>query len=474
MSLKIIDVSEHQGKINWAKAKLYIDGAIIRTGYGDNDKDQDDKFAEYNMSECDRLGIPYMTYLYSHADSEAHIKSEIEHHKRMIRGHQSIANYLDLEERSNKHFWKKATKAWMDAFSNGGVYSWQWCFEDVIPGIKCDRWICAYGNNTGSPELNYKPTISCDGWQYTSRGIIAGISGYVDISEWYSDFGGVSEPAMNIPGIEDIVVTKKMVAAEIMKHLCCHSGHGYTQDMKGRQGSGEEVIDVYGKKYTIKGGDRDCSSAVISAYEAAGISCGGATYTGNMRECMVKTGNFRWRPMSFIAQTGDTYLNIDCHTAMCLSSTPDILMEFSINEKGGTLGGKVGDQKQSGEWDETYGRGESHLKKYYDYPWNGILECINDEVAFVVKHGEIASDDDDKDSAETIEKDDNSASNKASISSSDALIAANVVLGEYGSGKTRERKLGGKYEEIQAIINKIWKDKSGIAKAMADYIVKNL
>lgn len=76
------------------------------------------------------------------------------------------------------------------------------------------------------------------------------------------------------------MVTKKEVSALIMRHLCTHDRHGYTQDMKNRQGAGTESVDVYGVQYTIKGGDRDCSSAVISAYEAAGISCGGATYTG--------------------------------------------------------------------------------------------------------------------------------------------------------------------------------------------------
>ena len=50
-----------------------------------------------------------------------------------------------------------------------------------------------------------------------------------------------------------------------MRHLCTHKEHGYTQDMNKRWGTGLETIDIYGKKYTIKSGDRDCSSAVISA-----------------------------------------------------------------------------------------------------------------------------------------------------------------------------------------------------------------
>ena len=38
----LIDVSEHQGKIDWEKAMHHIDGAILRCGYGSNYEDQDD------------------------------------------------------------------------------------------------------------------------------------------------------------------------------------------------------------------------------------------------------------------------------------------------------------------------------------------------------------------------------------------------------------------------------------------------
>lgn len=467
MALRVIDTSEHQHDIDWDKAKDDIDGAIIRVGYGDDDTSQDDKYAIRNMDECERLGIPYGVYLYSHASNDAHIKSEIAHMKRMIQGRSPVSVWLDLEERKLSGTWRKAAQAWCDAFENAGIYSWQWAFEDLLSGINCKVWVAAYGSNSGKPESAYKPTINMDGWQYTSRGSVPGINGNVDVSEWYVDFSNGVTVVDKRP--EKRQVLKKEVAALIMKHLCAHVGHGYTQDMQGRQGSSAEEIDIYGHKYTIKLGDRDCSSAVISAYEAAGISCGGATYTGNMRERMVGTGNFVWRPMSFIAQMGDTYLNEDNHTAMCLSSEPDILMEFSINEKGGTLGGKLGDQKQKGEYDETYGRGESHLRKYYDYPWDGILECVNNEVAFVIGDDEPV-----KDTQATPKQPKADTPNKASVSLSEAFTASMVVLGEYGTGKTRERKLGAKYETIQGIINEVWKDKKGLANAMAEYIVSKL
>ena len=165
---------------------------------------------------------------------------------------------------------------------------------------------------------------------------------------------------------------KKQVAVELMKHLATHDWHGYSQVSRWGDGEGTCDIDIGGKVYHLEQGDRDCSSAVISAYEAAGINCGGATYTGNMRQLMCGTGNFRWHPMSsgYVAQAGDIYLNEVCHTAMCLSAVPDMLMEFAISETGG-IDGAEGDQ--TGD--------ESRIRAYYDYPWDGILECINREEA---------------------------------------------------------------------------------------------
>lgn len=159
----------------------------------------------------------------------------------------------------------------------------------------------------------------------------------------------------------------KEIAVQLMEHLCNHDWHGYSQVSRYGDGEGTCPVTIGGKTYYLEQGDRDCSSGVITAFEAAGISCGGATYTGNMRSCMVGTGNFRWHPMSdgYIAQRGDVYLNESDHTAMCISAVPDMLAEFSISETGG-IDGAEGDQT---------GR-ESYIHDYYDYPWDGILECI--------------------------------------------------------------------------------------------------
>ena len=170
--------------------------------------------------------------------------------------------------------------------------------------------------------------------------------------------------------------SQKELAAACMDHLVDHDWHGYTWDA--RWGDGEGVCAVVCPAGTaeVAQGDRDCSSGIISAYEAAGIGCGGATYTGNMRSCMTATGNFRAHPMDasgnctdgYVAQRGDTYLNEANHTAMCVSAVPDMLAEFTINEHGGCYGGATGDQTGS----------ESRRAPFYSFPWDVCLECIVD------------------------------------------------------------------------------------------------
>ena len=39
----------------------------------------------------------------------------------------------------------------------------------------------------------------------------------------------------------------------------------------------------------------------------------------------VASGLFEWRPMSFLAEPGDLYVNEQSHVAMCQSQVPDIL-----------------------------------------------------------------------------------------------------------------------------------------------------
>lgn len=167
-----------------------------------------------------------------------------------------------------------------------------------------------------------------------------------------------------------MAITQREAFAQVMEHLVSHDGgggHGYSQANRMGDGTTETICLSDGTTVTIAGGDRDCSSAVVTALRAVGVNTFGASYTGNMREQLLKTGLFGWRKMGVkSAQRGDIYLNEKCHTAVCVSpygsARGDLLAQFSISEKG-TVTGTKGDQT---------GR-ESNLKEYYSYPWDGTL-----------------------------------------------------------------------------------------------------
>ena len=116
------------------------------------------------------------------------------------------------------------------------------------------------------------------------------------------------------------------------------------------------------------GPDYDCSSAVISAWELAGVpvKTNGATYTGNMRCVFLRCG-FEDVTQSVNLlngeglQRGDVLLNIQHHTAMYCGNGMEV--EASINENGGVTGGMTGDQT---------GR-EFLVRPYRNYPWDCVL-----------------------------------------------------------------------------------------------------
>ena len=116
------------------------------------------------------------------------------------------------------------------------------------------------------------------------------------------------------------------------------------------------------------GPDYDCSSAVIYAWELAGVpvKTRGATYTGNMRGVFLRCGFEDVTGSIDLAtgtglQRGDVLLNIQHHTAMYCGSGMEV--EASINENGTTTGGQPGDQT---------GR-EFLVRPYRNYPWDCVL-----------------------------------------------------------------------------------------------------
>lgn len=191
---KLIDVSKHNGVIDWAKVKKAGYHAILRLGYGDNIKTQDDAKFLYNAQQCEKLGIPYGAYIYSYAKSEKQISSEIMHAKRMLKGRKlSYPVYFDTEQSGTQSVAGKFAKKFCDAMEKegywAGIYaseSWWNAYVKPTCGDRYTKWIAKYGTNNGKAQT--KPNVTgTDIWQYSSKGKVDGVSGYVDVNIVYRD-----------------------------------------------------------------------------------------------------------------------------------------------------------------------------------------------------------------------------------------------------------------------------------------------
>lgn len=163
------------------------------------------------------------------------------------------------------------------------------------------------------------------------------------------------------------------IAAAIHKAMCNDSRFGYTMDVDDRWGNAKKYGYLKGTtdgvSWQVPIGDYDCSSSYIRAWRAAlagtkyAHMLDGAVNTSTIEKVFLASGLFEKKPMSFLAEPGDAYLKAGKHVAMCQTQYPDVLSEFSQNERGGAYGGKVGDQT---------GR-EAYVHAYYDYPWACII-----------------------------------------------------------------------------------------------------
>ena len=161
----------------------------------------------------------------------------------------------------------------------------------------------------------------------------------------------IHEYAISKEKEETATMTRTEKAIQQMEAWARDDSHGYDQDYR------------WGEK-----GDYDCSSAIISAWENAGVpvKSKGATYTGDMRTVFLSCG-FKDITNKVNVATGaglirgDVLLNTVHHTAMYCGNGKEV--EASINEKGTAHGGKPGDQTGK----------EFLIRNYRNYPWDCIL-----------------------------------------------------------------------------------------------------
>lgn len=192
-----IDVSEHQGRIDWNAVKASgIDFAILRVGFGAPSwGGRVDYQFNRNISECERLGIPYGVYIYSYAFDNQQAADEASMVINCLSGHNPrLPVYYDLEDNSiiaNGRQTGIASRA--QVFCNRisaagyepGIYAnLNWfnniLTDSVFKSSSWDHWIAQYNS-----KCDYIGNYSI--WQYKSNGKVPGINGNVDMNYAYVD-----------------------------------------------------------------------------------------------------------------------------------------------------------------------------------------------------------------------------------------------------------------------------------------------
>ena len=192
-----IDVSEHQGRIDWNAVKASgIDFAILRVGFGAPSwGGRVDYQFNRNISECERLGIPYGVYIYSYAFDNQQAADEASMVINCLSGHNPrLPVYYDLEDNSiiaNGRQTGIASR--VQVFCNRisaagyepGIYAnLNWfnniLTDSVFKSSSWDHWIAQYNS-----QCDYTGNYSF--WQYKSNGKVPGINGNVDMNYAYVD-----------------------------------------------------------------------------------------------------------------------------------------------------------------------------------------------------------------------------------------------------------------------------------------------
>lgn len=190
--LKLIDVSKHQGEIDWKIVKNHVDGVIIRCGYGSDYKSQDDKRFKENVEGCLAYGIPFGVYLYSYAKDVNMARSEANHVLRLLepyKGKLAYPVYYDLEEAGTEKGAVDRALVFGDIIENAGYwcgiyanqYWWRTFLKDGLN--RFTKWVAKYSE---TPPTGISGTY--DIWQYSSKGSVPGIEGNVDMNICYRDF----------------------------------------------------------------------------------------------------------------------------------------------------------------------------------------------------------------------------------------------------------------------------------------------
>lgn len=198
-----VDVSHHNGKINWKKLKNEVDFVIIRVGYRGYEKGNVciDKNAEKNLKGANKVGIPVGVYFYTQAVNEEEAREEAKATLDVIKKYDiSLPVFYDFEypTLSGKHT-GRLYSAQLDKKQNVKLIN-TFCKEIEDAGYQSGLYASSFmlKSNFKMSELSnsvyiwvadYNGSVTYSGdydlWQFSDKGKVSGISKKTDENYWY-------------------------------------------------------------------------------------------------------------------------------------------------------------------------------------------------------------------------------------------------------------------------------------------------
>ena len=196
-----IDVSSHNGKIDWPKAAAQIRGAVLRAGYGNSAAQADGRFSE-NIRGAVAAGLKVAVYWFGYPDSERDARAEWTACKQVIEPYRKEILFVayDYEYESENYYQKRRgtaparalinnmANAFLGAAAADGwtpvLYLNQDYRKNVYDAATLASWRLWLADYSGREEEN----ASCAIRQTSSTGKVPGISGSVDMDTVFLDF----------------------------------------------------------------------------------------------------------------------------------------------------------------------------------------------------------------------------------------------------------------------------------------------
>jgi len=203
MKIKGIDVSTYNVITDYAKVVAAgVEFAILKVI---NKSLQPDKCFETHWAGFEGAGVPIQgVYNYSYATTVSKFKTDAQRVLEVLAGRKTMV-WLDIENNCQKGLGKtlaNGINAYAEVIQAAGlqfgVYTGLSFYNSYLKPyaaqLQYPFWVARYpvdGNMiiATNPSDSKRPDIGRElyGWQYSSKGIVNGINGNVDLNEWYVD-----------------------------------------------------------------------------------------------------------------------------------------------------------------------------------------------------------------------------------------------------------------------------------------------